>query len=278
MSDEVPGYEAGYVFRDRYPERTEVYRRFDEASAAARQTHGCRLDIRYGPHPRETFDLFTGKSGAPLVVFVHGGYWQSLDKQRFSFVALPLVARGFAVALPNYPLAPESPPEAIVGSVTRCLPAVLGALGAAPSSIIATGHSAGGHLAAMLSLGHPVAACVPISGIFDVAPLLHTSVNAALALDAARAAAISPISRPPRRGCRLVALVGGDETAAFTAQSESYVRHWRDGGEVAELVSLGGRNHYTVLCDLLEERSRIVAEIVRAADAFRREERGIERS
>ena len=278
MSAATPANEAGYVFRDRHPERVDVYRRFDDASAAARAMLACRLDLPYGSHPRQRFDLFPGRPGAPLVVFVHGGYWQSLDKQRYSFVAAPLTARGFTVALPNYPLAPESRPEAGVESIRNCLPAILATLEQPPAAVIATGHSAGGHLAAVLALAGGVEACLPVSGIFDVEPLVETSLNVALALDQVRSRALSPISMPPAAGCRLVAMVGSDETAEFVDQSQRYVRHWQAGGGAAELVSLAGRNHYTVLCDLLEEQSLIVGEIVRAADAFRLKERGIERS
>lgn len=273
--------EAGYVFRDRHPERGEVYRRFDEASAAARATLGGRLDLPYGPHPREKFDLFAGPAGAPLVVFVHGGYWQSLDKERYSFVAVPLLASGFSVALPGYPLAPEASSETIVASIRRCLPAIVAALGTPPAFAVASGHSAGGHLAAMLAMAEappvPIAACVPVSGIFDVEPIVETSLNAALGLDAVRARAISPIHLRPPAGCRLVAIVGEAETSAFVAQSQRFSTHWRAAGGDAELVSLAAGNHYTVLCDLLEGRSLIAEAIVGAAAAFGREEAGIDR-
>jgi arylformamidase len=271
--------EAGYVFRDRYPEREHVYRRFDEASAAARATLPCRRNLPYGPHPRQVFDLFAAGEGAPLVIFVHGGYWQSLDKERYSFVAAALVPRGFSVALPNYPLAPDASLEAIVESVGGCLPAILQALGT-PPFWIATGHSAGGHLAAMLAMAGdagnvPLAACAPISGIFDVEPLVETSLNAALGLDRQRAAKLSPMRRPPPL-CPLTAFVGADETPDFVRQSRQVVEHWHASGRHAEFVSLREKNHYTVLCDLLEEQSEIAEGITRAAQAFRREEKQVE--
>jgi arylformamidase len=269
--------EAGYVFRDRYPEREHVYRRFDEASAAARDTLACRRNLHYGAHPRQVFDLFPAGEGAPLVIFVHGGYWQSLDKDRYSFVAAALVPRGFSVALPNYPLAPEASLEAIVESVGGCLSAILEALGTPPPFWIATGHSAGGHLAAMLAMtgeagNVPLAACVPISGIFDVEPLAETSLNATLGLDGEWAAKLSPMRRPPPP-CPLTAFVGADETSDLVGQSRLFVEHWQASGQQAEFVSLRDKNHYTVLCDLLEEQSEIVEGIMRAAQAFRREEK-----
>ncbi|TPI52117.1 MULTISPECIES: alpha/beta hydrolase [unclassified Mesorhizobium] len=272
--------EAGYVFRDRYPEREHVYRRFDEASAAARASFPCRRDVPYGAHPRQIFDLFPGSDGAPLVVFVHGGYWQSLDKDRYSFVAAALVPRGFSVALLNYPLAPAAGVAEIVESVRGCLPMVLEALRPPPPFWIATGHSAGGHLAAMLAMtSHAanvaLAACAPISGIFDLEPLVETSLNAALELDQERAAKLSPIRRRPM-ACPLTAFVGAAETSDFAGQSRQFVEHWRAAGQHAELVSLRDKNHYTVLCDLLEERSEIAEGIMRLAQAFRREEKRVE--
>jgi arylformamidase len=272
--------EAGYVFRDRYPERMDVYRMFDEASAAARATLPCKRNLAYGGHRRQVFDLFPAGNGAPLVVFVHGGYWQSLDKDRYSFVASSLLSRGFSVALPNYPLAPDADMKAIVGSVSGCLPAILDTLEAPPPFWIATGHSAGGHLAAMLAMNAkacnvPLVACAPISGIFDVEPLVETSLNAALGLDVERAAEFSPMRRPPPC-CPLTAFAGASETSEFISQSERFVAHWHASGQPAELVSLRDKNHYTVLCDLLEEHSEIAEGITRAATAFRREEKRIE--
>ncbi|TIW23108.1 MAG: alpha/beta hydrolase [Mesorhizobium sp.] len=267
--------EYGYVFRARHPERTDVYRLFDEASAAVRNSLTCLRDVSYGAHPREVFDLFPAGEGAPLVVFVHGGYWQSLDKDRYSFVASALVRRGFSVALPNYPLAPETRIEAIVTGIGACLPAILRTRPTPPAFWIATGHSAGGHLAATLAMrtpiaGAPLAACVPISGIFDVEPLTETSLNAALGLDRARAAELSPI-RWPVPDCRLAAIVGTDESREFREQSQRFSSYWSNSGRSAELVSMHRKNHYTILCDLLEERSEIAGEIVRMAEAFRRE-------
>lgn len=264
--------EAGYIFRDRHPERTQVYERFDAASAAARRELGCRCDVAYGSHPRMRFDLFPGREAAPLVVFFHGGYWQSLDKLRYSFVAAALVPLGFAVALPTYPLAREVSLRAIVGATSACLPAIFASLGRLPPFWIASGHSAGGHLAAMLAAATdadpvPIAGCVPVSGIFDLVPIVQTSLNAALGLDAAQARALSPVRRPPPR-CAVTAFVGAEETDDFIGQSRDFVDRCVAAGERAEMVSLPGRNHYTVLCDLLEDRSRIAGAIEAAAGAY----------
>lgn len=263
--------EAGYVFRERYPEREEVYARFDAASALVRVALPFRQNVPYGIHPRETFDLFEPHAGAPLLIFIHGGYWQSLEKDRYSFVAGAMAREGFAVALPNYPLAPETPLEAIVESIGRSIPAIVGSMRTPPPFWVVSGHSAGGHLAAMAALSAPsglppLAACVPISGIFDVTPMVETSLNATLQLDVGRATALSPISRSPL-SCRLVAVVGAEETPDFLEQSRRFTSHWETSGAAAHLKTLPSRNHYTILCDLLEEHSEIVRQIILATEA-----------
>lgn len=272
MSASSLAHEAGYVFRERHPERVEVYARFDAASALVRAATRFRRNVPYGDHPRETFDLFEPRVGAPLFVFIHGGYWQSLDKDRYSFVAGAMARHGFSVALPNYPLAPEMPLEGIVESIGRCIPAIINAMRAPPPFWVISGHSAGGHLAAMAALGAPsdlpsLTACIPISGIFDVAPIVETSLNAALRLDIGRAKALSPIRRSPSF-CRLVAVVGAEETPDFLEQSRRFTSHWGTSGAAARLQALPGRNHYTILCDLLEERSEIARHIVQATEAY----------
>lgn len=271
--------ENDYVFSDRYPERSEVYRRFDERSAEARRALPCRLDLPYGPHPRERFDLFAG-SGGPLVIFIHGGYWRSLSKERFGFVAAPLVAMGFTVALPGYPLAPEVTLRSVFDSVRRSVPAILAAAG--KRAWIVAGHSAGGHLAAMLAAmdwsaaGIDQPACLPISGIFALDPLIETSLNRDLGIDETLAAEMSPLRRPtPQGGVRLV--VGAAETPGFLKQSADYLSYCRSAGCDAALVQLSGRNHYTIVGELWEERSAVARQFSLLARGFGWEERAGER-
>lgn len=264
--------EEGYVFRARHPEREAVYAVFDHRSQATRQDLSCRLDLPYGDLPRERFDLFPGTVAGCLLVFVHGGYWQGLSKERFSFVARAFVEHGFSVALPTYPLAPEATVREIVATVRRSVPAIVAVLhetGRRPSCWIASGHSAGGHLAAMLALTRwsgegavpPLVGCAPISGIFDLQPLVGTSIDAALRLDPDQVACLSP-ARSAFHGGRMTAVVGSDETAAFIQQTDNYVARWRALGGQAEEVRLASRNHYTILADLLEKPSKIVEKVV----------------
>jgi arylformamidase len=265
--------ERDYVFSDRYPERGEIYRLFDERSDEARRSLPCKLDLPYGSHPRERFDLFPG-SGGPLVIFVHGGYWRSLSKERFSYVAAPLVRMGFTVALPGYPLTPDVPLRGVFDSIKRSVPAIFAAVGGATPWIVA-GHSAGGHLAAMLAAmdwreqGISQPACLPISGIFALDPLIETSLNRDLRLDEALAAEMSPLRTPPCGPLRIV--VGADETPGFLRQSADYFAHCRSAGRDAELVQLSGRNHYTIVGELLEESSVVAQQFALLACGPRHE-------
>jgi arylformamidase len=170
----------------------------------------------------------------------------------------------------------------IVESLYRSVPAIFASLsgaGRAPPFWIVSGHSAGGHLAAMMAITDwpvrrihvPLAGCVPISGIFDLEPLIGTSINTALRLDSQGAALLSP-SRIRAHGARMIAVVGAEETPSFIAQSENYVRHWQECGGCAELALLRKRNHYTILCDLTEEKSAIEGRILSLAHGFRAEQ------
>lgn len=259
--------EADYVFRDRHPERHDVYALYDAESERSRKEFRCMLDLPYGRHERMTFDLFPGRRDAPLAIFFHGGYWQSLDKQRFSFVAGALAARGFSVALPNYPLTPDVSLERCAAAAASSVPAIfeaLARLGAQPSVWLTSGHSAGGHLAicagkAARQAPHPThfAGMVPISGIFDLQPLVGTSLNRALKLTLARAARLGPVNDDlPAVGYRI--LVGGDETEGFVGQAEKFSQKLTHAGRDATLERLAGRNHYTVLKDLLSADSSVI--------------------
>lgn len=264
-------YEAGYVFRDRYPEREEIYRAFAEGSDATRRQLPGICDVAYGDHPRERFDLFFGTPSGLLLIFIHGGYWRSLAKDTYSFVARPFVERGYTVAIVGYPLLPDVPFARICESVRLSVPTAYRAMrdrGFRPPGWIISGHSAGGHLAAWLAtaggveLGIPLQACLPISGIFDLAPLLETSLGNMLSLDREEAAAFSPI-RAGIADTGLLAIVGSAETQAFREQSAAYVGHWADRGGCSRLVLLSGRHHYDILCDLMQKRSELVDHLQR---------------
>ncbi len=219
--------------------------------SATHRAHGGRLDIAYGTSARERYDLF-GPADAPIAVFIHGGYWQKLDKSFFSHCAAGLNAHGVAVAVLGYDLCPD----VTIRHITGQMRAACEALPRPPA--LAFGHSAGGHLAAMLLASGHVPAALPVSGVFELAPLRHTSIGTALNLSEAEALALSPRFLPPPRGW-LHAVVGGAESDEFRRQTRDFAAAW--GGTAEELPGL---NHFTVLAPFSDPVSAVVARMLGA--------------
>ena len=254
--------EAEYNNRARVPDHPAVMQRWREAADAARAARPP-VEIAYGAGPREIMDLFEAAPGAPIAVFLHGGYWQALDKGWFSGIAPALLAHGVSLAIPSYDLAPTVRLGVILRQVRAAVDAVRASSGLRP---VVFGHSAGGHMAAcMLSEGRASAA-VAISGIFDLRPLIPTSLNAALGLDEREAAALSPIHWPVPNGSTpggtvLDCVVGGDESPEFLRQSRMMADHWAANGVDARYEALPGLNHFTVLDPLFDPDSDLTARI-----------------
>lgn len=261
--------EAEYNNRARVPDHQAVMLRWRSAAEAARAAHPP-LEIAYGSGEREVMDLFSAGDGAPVAVFLHGGYWQALDRSWFSGLAPALNALGVSLAIPSYDLAPAVRLGHILRQVRAAVGAVRERTGARP---VVFGHSAGGHMAAcMLSEGR-AAAAIAISGVFDLAPLIPTSLNVALRLDEAEAAALSPIHWPVPDGSTpggtvLDCLVGADESPEFLRQSRMMADLWAARGVETRYEALPGLNHFTVLDPLFDKDSAVVrriAELARAA-------------
>jgi len=258
--------EAQYNNRAVVPDHPAVMARWREQAEAARAAHPPER-IAYGQGARETMDGFSAGPDAPVAVFIHGGYWQALDPSWFSWIAPPLLSHGVSVVLPTYGLCPDVRLGRIVRQMREAIDLIRTRTGQRP---LLTGHSAGGHLAAcMLSEGRASAA-VAISGLFDLGPLVSTSLNTALRLDANETAALSPIHWPVPNGSTpggtvLDCIVGGDETAAFIGQSEAMVRLWGSRGVETRLERLPGLNHFTVLDPLADPDSPLVRRIAALA-------------
>jgi arylformamidase len=229
-----PALEAEYSLRARHPERDAVYAAMREAGLALRARHAVGLDLRYGPGPRMRLDYFGVGPGTPLLVFIHGGYWRALEKEIFSFLAEPLLAAGISVALLGYDLAPAVALPGIAAEIAAALHWLPGAgLGFDPRRVVLSGHSAGGQLAAWAALSEgalPAAlglrGLLGVSGVYDLRPLLRTSIGASVALTPAQAEAGSPLlALARRRGelrfpARLVA--GARETDGFIGQTMGF--------------------------------------------------------
>lgn len=245
--------EAEYNLRRRHAEDfPAILADWQARSAQTRADLETILDQPYGPSADERLDIFpAGHANAPVLLFIHGGYWQSGDKSDVSFIARHLVSAGITVAVNNYGLAPGTPLADMVAQTRRAVAWLhdhADSLGIAPQRIYLMGHSAGGHLAAMMLTEHGPASAVQgaiaISGLFELAPLLHTSINDAVRLDAMQVERLSPARLHKRTAAPLYTLVGEHETEAFKTQVAWINAQW-DAVHPLPLVS--GKHHYTAL-------------------------------
>ena len=260
MSADVD-YEVEYNNRARVPENPAIIAGWSRDAAAYREVHPAKT-IAYGPSERHRIDLFSGGGAGAIVVFIHGGYWQALDGSFFSHLAAGLNAHGIDVAMPCYDLCPAVSIADIIGEM-RAAMRELAKLG---RPLVVSGHSAGGHLAACMlatdwrtidaSLpADLVTAAYAISGLFDLRPLVKTSINTALKLDDVSAQAASPLFwKPPSRGT-LDAAVGGNESAEYLRQSRSIVDAWGAAGVATRFVSIADANHFTAIAPLADPKS-----------------------
>ncbi len=255
--------EREYNLRRRHPERGAVYDRFAAASAALRRAEPGFSTLRYGESPNSVIDFFPAASNAaaPLFLFIHGGYWRALDRRIFSFLARPWLDRGVHVAMPGYDLAPVANVRGIADQVRAATDWLLrdaGRLGIDIERVIVSGHSAGAHLGA-LTLGEmthwSAAGFVGVSGVYDLQPLLATTVNHDVRLDPAEALALSPQWRRNATGPRYLCAVGGAETDGFRLQSRQYVAALREQGCDARFMEVPARNHFDVLDDLADPQA-----------------------
>ena len=263
--------EVQYNNRARVPEHPAIFERWARASALAREASPCRLDLAYGDAPNERLDVFpTARAHAPVFVFIHGGWWRSLDKREHSFVAPAFTQAGALVVLPNYALCPAVTIEQITMQMVRSLVWVhrhAAEHGGDPRRIVVAGHSAGGHLAAMLlnCRWHEVASDLPrpllraalsVSGLFDLEPLRHTpSLQADLRHTARSARRLSPVSFPAPDGT-LFAVVGAQESEEFLRQNRSIRAAWGERAvPVCETVPQA--NHFDVVHALADPQARL---------------------
>jgi arylformamidase len=257
-------YEVEYNNRARVPENPSLMAGWAKDAAAYRDEHAPR-SFPYGPGSRNNVDVFPGDGQGPIVVFIHGGYWQALDGSSFSHCARGLNAHGVDVAIPSYDLCPQVSVDAIIQEM-RAAACELARLG---RPLVISGHSAGGHLAAcLLATDWPaldaslpkelVVAVYAISGLFDLVPLVGTTINKALGLDAASAGAASPLFwKPPAQGI-LDAVVGERESTEYHRQSRSIAEAWGAAGLPTRYGSIPGANHFTAIAPLADPNSSMV--------------------
>lgn len=241
-----------------------LFDEFEQRNSRALTSPDWALDVPYGEHPREVFDLHpAGPQGAGTVVYFHAGYWQARDKAQFRFLAPAFNALGWDLALVNYPLCPEVDVARIVACASRALGEVTRhqAARGCNGPVVLCGHSAGAHLAVELALQHvvapeasalPVAGVVAISGVFDLQPLVATSLNERLKLDTAQARACSVLHRAAPGAAPALFIVGETETRAFHEQTQRMAAAWREQDNLAQWVAVQGADHFSVLMTLCE--------------------------
>ena len=262
-----------YNNRELFPDHPRHFARWQESAARARSTMACHLDLAYGNAPGETLDLFPSRKGdGSVLVFIHGGYWRSLDKRDFSWLAPAWVDAGVSLAVVNYALCPAVTIERIVQQMlAACAWLYRNAerYGMDEERIFASGHSAGAQLAAMMlaalwpvldrSLpGDLVKGALAVSGVYDLRPLTRVDwLSADLRLDEAGALKVSPAFLPPATRAPLYLAVGGLESSEFKRQNALLAQRWKAvlGGD----IGVPGRDHFTVIDALAEPTSALAA-------------------
>lgn len=238
---------------------------FEERSRLLAERYPGELNLRFGPRERQRIDFFrAGSPGAPLLVFIHGGYWQMRRKETFRFLAAGALHHGISVALPGYTLAPERNLAGIVTEIRdalRWLREHADSLGFDRSRIVVAGWSAGGHLAAMAADEPGVTGVLAISGIFDLEPIRLCYLNDKLLLKPEEAAGLSPL-RLPLSGKPLFAVCGSDELPELQRQSWDFARHRAAAKLPGGAFTLAGRNHFTIL-EELETPGGVITTLVR---------------
>ena len=272
-----PDYETEYDNRARVPEHPGIVAGWQADAAAYRATALCELGVSYGEGERQFYDLFKPETiqGNALVMFIHGGYWQRLDRSHFSHMARGLNGLGLPVAVVGYDLCPQVDLGHIVWELQQAAAALWRRFGL---PVVATGHSAGGHLSACTLATdwknvdadlpeHLVPAAYGISGLYNLKPLTETSINKALGLSMEAAELESPLFWSATSRLTMDAVVGGAESDEYHKQSRRLVDVWGLEGVTTRYEEIPGANHFTVIAGLAEPDNPMTRRIAALAGA-----------
>lgn len=283
--DQAEYYSTQYNARAAIPDHPYIFTRWAKDSAHVRRTSAALFDLAYGEADGERLDFFPApRSDAPLMVFIHGGWWRSLDKSDFSFIAPAYTRAGFNVALTNYTLAPAASIADIVRQQLRAVAWLYHhaeAYDFDPGKIVVAGHSAGAHLAAMMMAAvwpafdpalpaDLVKGGILMSGIYDLAPVLHTDfVNVDLKLTAKDIEPLSPAGMPKAHDAPFITAVGALESDEFKRQTSLLAEAWKQDHK--DDIPLPNANHMTI-CDAFGTPGSALhdATIGLMSDAFQR--------
>lgn len=260
-----PTLDAAYNNSAAVPGSAALMQSFGERSAALRTTHPGYRELVYGPAPRNRIDYFPASQPGPLLIFIHGGYWQMRAKEDFGFVAAGPLAHGVHVAMVGYTLAPEISLTGIAREIEASIAYLRGIVdlpGVDRSRMVVSGWSAGGHLAALCLDAQGVLGGVAISGIYELAPIRRCYVNDKLRLTEAEEAALSPMRLP--LGAKPLAIVcGGAELPEMQRQSTAFAE--ARSGMPGELLVLPGHDHFTILEELAAPNGAITRQVMKIA-------------
>ncbi|MDP6953076.1 MAG: alpha/beta hydrolase [Alphaproteobacteria bacterium] len=271
------GLDAQYNNRIRFPDYKARFAAWAEWSAATRENLDGRLDVAVGAHPGERIDIFPAQAPrAAIHVFIHGGYWYSLDKSDYSYVAEGMAPNGVTTVLTNHVLAPHGSMDEIVAHTRAALAWTwrnAADFGADASRIFVSGHSAGGQLAMMmLATDWPaygsdlpqdlVKGVAAISGLFELEPIQRSYLNETLRMDPAMATRNSPALLTYPRPAPLLLVPGADESDEYRRQSGDMAERWRALGYPCEMYVPAGLDHFSVVDSLIDPNAELVSRLL----------------
>jgi arylformamidase len=268
--------DAQYNLPVLFPEAASLYGAFcARESGRAREDLAHHLDVPFGPTLAEHVDIYPAGQDAPILVYVHGGFWVLRTSKEFGFVARGPVSRGVAAVVTNYALSPTVTIDEIVRQTRAAVAWTYGnarSFGGDPERIHVAGHSAGGHLVAMLlatdwegDYGLPagvIKGATAISGLFDLAPFPYTFLQPKLQLAWDQVRRNSPILQLPDAAPPLLVAYGERETTEFVRQSEDYFAVWRARDLPGERLALPNKDHFDIVDGFLEAGSPLLSRIL----------------
>jgi arylformamidase len=258
------------------PESGAMFKEWLLRSQEVRSRYPDHLDLVYGPRPRNRIDYFSAGPKTPVLVFIHGGFWQMRSKEDFAFLAESFVDSGISVAMVGYSLGPDANMDQIVAdthAAIRYLGSHLPELGGDPQRVVVSGWSSGGHLATMVLDEPSLRGGVAVSGLFELEPLVSSYVNDKLHMDVAMARRNSPILALPKSSKQLDLFAGGAELSEMRRQTADYADARRAAGLPMRYVEIPGANHYTILNSMMNRDGEIHRAIVSMLGARRPEAR-----
>jgi arylformamidase len=268
--------DAEYNLTAIFPEAAASYEAFCEReSERVRSELDHRLNVPFGPTLAEHVDLYPAGETAPVLIYVHGGFWYLRTSTEFGFVARGPVSRGIATVVVNYDLCPRVTIDEIVRQTRAAVAWVYEnaqSFGGDAGRIHVAGHSAGGHLVAMLlatdwegEYGLPddiIKSATAVSGLYDLAPFPYTFLQPQLQLGWDQVLRNSPVLHIPDAAPPLLVAYGEEETAEFKRQSEEFLDAWKANGLDGERLLLAGKNHYDVIDGFLDAESPLCSAIL----------------